>query len=278
MDKVEDPKFRFTRTMAIKSKLRRLFRRPMESYDGLHCGCAPGTHKAIYAGVLGTARPDSAVLDFGTHSGALLARFKKAGFSDLHGVDLDPTRFELDGAQFYRIDLNQDFATEFARKFGIVTATEVIEHLDSPRHFVSEVYQLLEPNGVFAISLPNVAFWEGRCKFMLKGELWGFGARNYLTQRHISPLTFDQLILMLKELGFTTVVRCTAGSFATPLKKILTAPIWLPMRVLGGASTLGESAIIIAVKSEPDDELRRPSHYKDRWEGKADTIGLSDEV
>lgn len=65
----------------------------------------------------------------------------------------------------------------------------IIEHLDSPRNFLTECHKLLEDDGWLAISLPNVAFWEGRFKFMLTGELWGFGEKNDRLQRHISPIT-----------------------------------------------------------------------------------------
>jgi hypothetical protein len=49
---------------------------------------------------------------------------------------------------------------------------------------------MLSDDGWLAISLPNVASWQGRVKFALKGELWGFGEKNYRAQRHISPITF----------------------------------------------------------------------------------------
>ena len=62
-----------------------------------------------------------------------------------------------------------------------MTATEVIEHLDSPRDFLKQIHAILDDDGWLAISLPNVASWQGRIKFLLKGELWGFGERNYRT-------------------------------------------------------------------------------------------------
>ena len=188
----------------------------MESYDGRHIGCAPGTHAAVADAVARATPSREGVLDIGAHSGALLARFRSAGFSDLVGVDLDPTRFDLEDASFHRFELNEDFSHLLDRGFSVVTATDVIEHLDNPRHFVSQVRKLLKPEGIFALSFPNVGFWEGRVKFLLKGELWGFGERNYRKQRHISPMTHDQSRLMFKELGFEVVSLFAADSFSTP--------------------------------------------------------------
>src|SRR5258708_23446131 len=82
--------------------------------------------------------------------------------------------------------------------------------------FLTEIHSLLEEDGWLAISLPNVASWQGRIKFVLKGELWGFGEKNYRSQRHISPITGEQMVMMMQELGFSVVSKGSAGSFSTP--------------------------------------------------------------
>lgn len=250
-------------------------RKPMEDYKGRHIGCAPGTHAALHKMIVKHVAPRAGVLDFGAHSGALLLRMQDSGFSEMVGSDLDETRFDLPGAEFQYADLNEDFSSKFDRKFGLITATDVIEHLDSPRHFLSEAHALLEDDGWLALSFPNVAFWEGRVKFMLKGELWGFGARNYIDQRHISPMTVEQTLLMLREIGFEPKAWGSGGSFATPLRKAITFPGWAPLRLLGGAMALGESALFLAQKSEPEQDLKMPIHYRSRWRGIPDGIGLS---
>jgi SAM-dependent methyltransferase len=251
-----------------------LLRKPMDSYKGLHVGCAPGTHEGLVALISRHVQPRGAVLDFGAHSGALLLRLKELGFSDLTGSDLDPTRFDLPGAAFKVIDLNERFAQHFDKKFQLITATDVIEHLDSPRAFLSQVYSLLEDQGWLAISLPNVASWQGRIKFLLKGELWGFGERNYRTQRHISPITFEQMVMMMREFGFTVVEKGAAGSFFTTAMKTITFPLYSTMSVIGGKSVLGDSAIFLAQRTTPDVSLKLPTHYENRWKGIPDRVGL----
>jgi len=217
------------------------------------------------------------VLDIGAHSGALLLRLQELGFSQLMGADLDPTRFDVPGAEFLRVELNEPFAFHFNKKFRLITATEVIEHLDSPRLFLTEVHKMLEDHGWLAIFLPNVASWQGRIKFLLKGELWGFGERNYRLQRHISPITFEQMSMMMRELGFKVVEMGAAGSFSTAAMKILTFPLWGGSLLLGGALTQGEAAIFLAQKTDPDIGLRTPTHYENRWKGIPDRIGLQDD-
>src|SRR5262249_33482853 len=115
--------------------LHRLLRKPMEAYRGRHVGCAPGTHAALVEMISRHLVPTGAALDIGTHSGALLLRLQEIGFSDLVGADLDPTRFDVPGAEFKRLELNEPFAHHICKKFQLITSTDVIEHLDSPRLF-----------------------------------------------------------------------------------------------------------------------------------------------
>ena len=238
----------------------------METYKGLHIGCAPGTHAAVVDLVSRYTPHRTAVLDIGAHSGALLHRFKDAGYSDLAAADLDTTVFNLSGVPLTRIDANQPFAHLFDRTFNLITCTDIIEHLDAPRQFFAEARQLLNDDGHIAFSVPNVAFWEGRVKFALKGELWGFGRRNYMAQRHISPLTIDQAELLLREIGYKPVAWTTQGTFATPARRIVLSPLWLPFYLLDRKRTLGESLIFLAQKGAPEQELKSPWDYRQRWE------------
>ena len=232
----------------------------MEKYRDLTCGAAPGTH----AGVLQLIQrhvppPHTGVVDLGAGSGALLLRLQDAGFEDLQGADLSEPRWTLTNVPYTRSDLNGPFSHAFQRKFRIACLSETIEHLDSPRRALMEVRELLEDDGFVIITLPNVGFWEGRLKFALTGELWGFGETNYREIRHISPLTRDQLRLMLQEIGFRVIGATTMGSFATPLRRVLFAPLWLPLMAVAGREILGECTVVLAQKAPADPGLSRPS-------------------
>jgi hypothetical protein len=47
----------------------------------------------------------------------------------------------------------------------------------------------------------------------------------------------------------------TAAGFASPLRKILTFPLWGPMRAMFGPNVLGESVVAVARRGEASDRL-----------------------
>ena len=238
----------------------RWLRRDMEKYRDLTCGAAPGTHAEVVQLLQRQVPPPHAgVIDLGAGSGALLRRLQDAGFVDLHGADLSQPRWTLTGVPYTRTDLDGPFSRAFQRKFRVACLSETLEHLESPRQALMEVRELLEADGYLIITLPNVAFWEGRLKFALTGELWGFGENNYREIRHISPLTRDQLRLMLQEIGFRVIAATTTGSYATPLRRILFAPLWLPLAAVAGREVLGECIVVLAQKAPADPGLSHPS-------------------
>ena len=224
-----------------------MLRRSGEIYAGKFVAAAPGTHAAAVAALERHCSKDTAILDFGCHTGALIERLRNAEFRDLTGTDLKAHFQGAPAFPFVAADLNGEFLKQFSKNdYAALMVSEVIEHLDNPRHFLRTARQLLRPNGLLVVTTPNVAFFEGRLKFLLHGELWGFGANNYMGQRHISPITREQVPIMLRECGFELVEMFTAGSFATTLRRLLTAPLWVPMRIALGSSVLGESLLFVA--------------------------------
>lgn len=244
----------------------KLWRLPLQEYKGRTMGCAPGTHEAAVDLVLRHVGQRRGVLDLGARSGALLARLKDNGFSDLSAIDLDRHLFDLDDVALQIFDLNEEFASIFDRKFNLITCSEVMEHLDSPRSFAHNAHALLEDYGYLPITVPNIANWRGRIKFMLYGEHWGFGHKHHLNARHISPTTFEEITTTFEELGFRLVAETTAGDFDGPLRKAVTFPLRAALRMVGGRRCEGDSAVYLFAKDRPNEVLKRPTWYIEEWD------------
>src|SRR5258708_36003853 len=110
--------------------MKSFFRIPHESYKGRIIGCAPGTHAAVAEMVCRNLKAEdrSAVLDIGTHSGALLLRLKgDLGFLDRTGADLIPAAVDVPDADFKHLDLNRPCSHLFEKKCQFVTASDAIQ-------------------------------------------------------------------------------------------------------------------------------------------------------
>jgi SAM-dependent methyltransferase len=236
----------------------------LQKYKQLYMLCAPGTHEAAAGLLLKHAGPKAGVLDLAAGTGALLLRLKDAGFTDLHATELDPAKFgPVEGVTPRVVDLNADFAASFGRRFAVVLAIEIVEHLESPRHFLSQARDLMEDDGLLLLSTPNVADWIGRLKFLWTGELRYFTEWHYRRNGHISPLTDTQLRMLLMETGFRVLDATTAGSFFGPAKRIATAPLRWMFRLIGGRRTSGDVNVYLIAKApiEVTAEQRNKIYY-----------------
>lgn len=235
--------------------MRGLWWREGEHYGGHRVHGPPGAQEAAFSLLLQHDPPRTGVLDLASGSGAMLARLGEAGFQDLHAVARVSGTFgrshETAGpgeASFESLDLNRPFAGHYERRFGVVVSSEVIEHLDSPRAFLQQVFDLLEPGGYLLLTTPNVANWVGRLRFLVVGELRWFDRRLTRTLHHVSPIPDPQMRLMLEELGFDLVATTSAGSFFGPLATLVTAPISLPFLLLAGRRAWGDCNVYLATK------------------------------
>ena len=253
----------------MPNALKPYWRRNVSQYKGFSNRCAPGTHEAAISMLQKRGLCRGSVLDLAAGTGALLARLRDSGMSDLNAIELDTPVFRLPGVTPQAVDLNTEFSKSFTRRFGMVTAVEIIEHLDSPRHFLRQIWQLLEPDGYLLISTPNVAHWVGRIWFLLRGELRYFKERDYHHQRHVSPINHTHMRLMLAEIGFRVIDFRTAGSFYGPLKQAVTAPAAGLFRLLGGPLATGDTTMYLCQRTTPDQNSpgRSSTVYTQRYHG-----------
>jgi hypothetical protein len=133
----------------------------------------------------------------------------------------------------------------------VVTAIEIIEHLNSPRHFLAQARELLADDGVLVLSTPNVSDWLGRIKFLLTGTLRYFDEGQYRFNHHISPLPDLQFRHLAAEVGLRIEQSTTAGTFMGPVKTTCLSPIWLPFRAAFGKSATGDVNLYLMTRSEP---------------------------
>jgi 2-polyprenyl-3-methyl-5-hydroxy-6-metoxy-1,4-benzoquinol methylase len=158
----------------------------------LHTTTNLGLHEFVAERVLARyAHCGVHAADLGTGPGAMALRLSALG-CDVLAVDRDPNGFEAK-VPHVTLDFDQpDFALQLGPgSFGLVTAVEVIEHVESPIGFLRNIQRLLAPHGVAVLTTPNVDSLPARSKFFLRGKIRTMD--NHSEPTHISPVFFDLL-------------------------------------------------------------------------------------
>jgi len=135
------------------------------------------------------------LLDVGCACGELLALARLRGW-DTYGVELSP---HAAAAARERFDLPVYVGTLEEQNgrvgtFDVIIATDVIEHVPSPRQFVRTIHDRLNPGGVAILETPN---WGGRWR--------RFGGRRWIGYNRFHIFLFDgrSLSQLMKAGGFT---------------------------------------------------------------------------
>jgi len=158
----------------------------------LHTTTNKGLHEFVIDGAIKPfLRPGLKTADLGSGPGAMAARLRDLGCEVL-AVDRSAAGFEA-ALPHVTTDFNQpDFSSILGlHAFDLVTAVEVIEHVESPIGFLRNMGRLLAPGGVAVITTPNVDSLPARFKFFLAGKIRTMDEHSEPT--HISPIFFDLL-------------------------------------------------------------------------------------
>jgi 2-polyprenyl-3-methyl-5-hydroxy-6-metoxy-1,4-benzoquinol methylase len=98
-----------------------------------------------------------------------------------------------------RLDLNGP--TDFEDGcFDVITAIEVIEHLENPRAVAREWYRLLRRGGLVLLSTPNNESWRSFLSLVFRGHFTAFRDGSY--PAHITALLRQDIVRVLTEAGF----------------------------------------------------------------------------
>lgn len=148
----------------------------------------PGLHASLFTRVMKLGLgPDSAALDLGCGSGAWLARLAEAGFSDLTGVEIASNPALRCCPRIITADL--DLPLDLERRFQLITAIEVVEHLPRPERVFEHADRLLTSGGWLLVTSPNIYSVRARTRFLLTGRLNQFEAN--CDPQHIHPLVLE---------------------------------------------------------------------------------------
>jgi ubiquinone/menaquinone biosynthesis C-methylase UbiE len=171
----------------------------------------------IYAAVLrltekrGTTHPFRQHLDVGAGTGGLIRLMRERFKAESAACDYTDQLMKLPGQRVDIANLNTQPLPYTANSFDLVTATEVIEHLEHYRETLREFFRVLEPGGMCVLTTPNILNLNSRLRFLWFGYWNLFGplpVKNgalYSTGGHINPVSYFYIAHALMDAGFEQV-------------------------------------------------------------------------
>lgn len=150
-------------------------------------------------------------LDIGAGRGTLISRLKSALPLESSACDYTDELMRLEGQKVDIANLNDSPLPYPDASFDIVTATEVIEHLEHFRRVVREIHRVLKPGGLCVLSTPNILNLNSRLRFLgfgfwnLFGPLPVAHSALYSTGGHINPVSWFYIAHAMLDAGFQGV-------------------------------------------------------------------------
>ena len=117
-------------------------------------------------------------------------------------VAVDIFRPDLaEGAEALALNLNSGFSSQLQeRTFDYCLALDVIEHLDEPERFLTEVFKILKVNGRLFISTANICYLPVRLSLLL-GQ-FNYGKRGILDRTHKRLFSVSSFKKLISQYGF----------------------------------------------------------------------------
>ncbi len=185
-------------------------------------------------------------LDIGANIGLLAKQAKDKGFK-VEGVELSKAAIEYGrktfNLKYYEKDI---FSLNLkADTYDVVTMNHVLEHIEDPRKFLSEVHRILKPGGIMVVALPNFASISAR---VLKTKWASLQPQEHIW--HFTPNSLAKLFqtqrFIIKQVVVSEPYREYKWRIRSILRLILYGPFYFFCRVIGSGRNL-----IIVVQKPP---------------------------
>lgn len=166
------------------------------------------------------------LLEIGCATGEFLVAAEEFGF---HATGLESSKIFFGyltkigiRAKYGRIE-DVDFDKN---NFDVIAISHVIEHIEDPHRFISELNNLLKPGGILFIVTPNLNSFTDK--------LYGWSHPNFLEADHLFFYSESTLSLLLKRYGFHVLAVSSKeyphhffSSFKGFIGNKLGSPLWM---------------------------------------------------
>jgi SAM-dependent methyltransferase len=205
-------------------------------------------------------------LDIGAGRGSLITRIKAKLNVETSACDYTDELMKLPGQKVDIANLNTMPLPYADATFDVVTATEVIEHLEDFRRVVREIHRVLKPGGVCILSTPNILNLNSRLRFLWFGFWNLFGplpvkhSALYSTGGHINPVSWFYVAHAMLDAGFPGVSPHIDRRQRSAMPKLI---LLYPLIRLMGALALRKERVRFKTLDEANEPLVRSMNTVD---------------
>lgn len=180
-------------------------------------GSHKATNDAVYRIALEILEKESQVLDLGCgqeHMTRRLARwFAQQGVAPsdrITAADIEPRFFEAREVSCRRADANERLPFD-DQTFDLIVTIEMLEHVQNVYAVFQECARILKPGGTIIFSVPNIAHFASRWKFLTTGFYTLYHPPSVDPNNahricgHITPLTYAYHSYGLRRAAFENI-------------------------------------------------------------------------
>lgn len=109
---------------------------------------------------------------------------------DVNDLNAKQIKFR-DFRQCYNFNLNEN--NSFEKKYDLITAIEVAEHINNPQQLLITMKNHLNDGGKIILSTPNISSIYDRIHYLLKGRFLYFTDYHFKESGHITPISQWQM-------------------------------------------------------------------------------------
>lgn len=143
------------------------------------------------------------LLEIGCGFGHFLAAMRDRGLA-VEGCELSEHQARF-AREHFQLAIHEDNALTrpWPKRFEVIAAFELIEHVPDPQVWLEWAFRLLSPGGQLILSTPN----DDSLFRRLLGRHWFY----HIPSEHLSYFSAKSLIRALGDIGFAQVRTCTSG-------------------------------------------------------------------
>ncbi|QQS34660.1 MAG: class I SAM-dependent methyltransferase [Ignavibacteriales bacterium] len=212
-------------------------------------------YKKRYLKYLSGFSKNASVIDIGCGNGLLLQFLYKEGFNNLYGIDISDEQINIARSRGLNADSYDvfSFLTEHKKKYDIVFAMDVIEHLYKKElfDFFRGIHSILNENGLLIIQTPN---GDGISpNHIIYGDL-----------THLTIFNPNSLSQILRLVGFDEINSFETGPTTKGFLSTIRLILWKIIRVIfmavriietgGSEKILTQDFTCTARKRKPDNK------------------------